>query len=523
MRRAAKLYTAAVRSMWHRRPQLSRSRHKPQRIRCLPEVAVPARFPFPSLPIGWFAVTFSADLVAGQARALRCFAQDLVLFRTEAGVAVLLDAYCPHLGAHLGHGGCVVGETIRCPFHAWRFDAHGACVEVPSATRIPPLAKARVWPVREHDGVVLAWHHPEGLEPTWELPELAWQGWTPPLTVEWQVATHPQEIAENTVDMAHLQPIHDATHARIVRELKPEGHLLDVAIAFTASGAPIGMPESWNDVRLDVTLHGLGLLHVLTHVVTSDLHARQAIFLTPIDAETTMVRAVTSTRVLPDPDFSDEMARTFYEAFVVDFPRDFPLWEHKIYRARPVLAHGEGGIGLYRRWAKQFYIRAEERVQAAELPELALESQDYLRPETLSAKVAHDVPQAKGWLAKVRDLVAGTPATVPSVRQIPSIEHYFDTLPTRFVAKAAHGLDAVIQWDITGPGGATWHAVLREGAMALQPGTHAQPTVTVSIDAADYLAMINKEVDGARLFASGRGKLRGNVRLAMRMQSLFPL
>ena len=42
-----------------------------------------------------------------------------------------IDAFCPHLGAHLGYGGLVEESTIRCPFHAWRFDGTGACVEVP--------------------------------------------------------------------------------------------------------------------------------------------------------------------------------------------------------------------------------------------------------------------------------------------------------------------------------------------------------------------------------------------------------
>src|SRR5689334_23634300 len=42
-----------------------------------------------------------------------------------------LPIYCPHLGAHLGIGGTVVGDSIKCPFHAWRFGGDGACVDVP--------------------------------------------------------------------------------------------------------------------------------------------------------------------------------------------------------------------------------------------------------------------------------------------------------------------------------------------------------------------------------------------------------
>ena len=61
------------------------------------------RYPFP-LPFGWFQVAYSSDLEPGQSKPLSYFGQELVIFRTEAGVPKVLDAYCPHLGAHLGYG-----------------------------------------------------------------------------------------------------------------------------------------------------------------------------------------------------------------------------------------------------------------------------------------------------------------------------------------------------------------------------------------------------------------------------------
>src|SRR5438045_4014627 len=98
-------------------------------------------------PRGWFAVCFSADLAPGATRAVRYFGQDLVVYRGEDGVARVLDAYCPHLGAHLGVGGKVVGDTIRCPFHAWRFDGCGDCVGIPYLRngngKVPPGAKVK--------------------------------------------------------------------------------------------------------------------------------------------------------------------------------------------------------------------------------------------------------------------------------------------------------------------------------------------------------------------------------------------
>ena len=41
----------------------------------------------------------------------------------EVGV---VHAFCPHMGAHLGMGGVVVGNSLRCPFHGWSFNASGS-------------------------------------------------------------------------------------------------------------------------------------------------------------------------------------------------------------------------------------------------------------------------------------------------------------------------------------------------------------------------------------------------------------
>lgn len=173
-------------------------------------VSMTDRFPMP-IPFGWFFVHYADELAAGEVRAVRYFARDLVLFRGEDGTPGLLDAYCPHLGAHLGKGGVVQGDTIECPFHAWRFNAEGFCTAIPYAKRMIPRAKreplTRAYPVVERDGVLWAWYHPEGVAPMFEVtehPEFTDPAWDQ-LRREWTFASNPQEIAENGVDVAHFQ------------------------------------------------------------------------------------------------------------------------------------------------------------------------------------------------------------------------------------------------------------------------------------------------------------------------------
>ena len=124
------------------------------------------------IPNGWFAVAWSKDLEVGGVKRIRYFNEELALFRTRSGEPKVLDAYCPHLGAHLAEGGRVMGETIRCPFHGWQFDGTGRCMHIPYCDRIPPKALVRSWPVVERDCMIFVWHHAEGQPPSWDVPQM---------------------------------------------------------------------------------------------------------------------------------------------------------------------------------------------------------------------------------------------------------------------------------------------------------------------------------------------------------------
>ena len=110
------------------------------------------RFPF-GIPNGWYLMAYSDEVAAGQVLPLHYFERDFVAFRGESGSVAVFDAFCPHLGAHLGHGGRVVGDSLRCPFHGWRWDLDGVLVELPAEWDFPQVfghpiraSRRRRWP-----------------------------------------------------------------------------------------------------------------------------------------------------------------------------------------------------------------------------------------------------------------------------------------------------------------------------------------------------------------------------------------
>jgi phenylpropionate dioxygenase-like ring-hydroxylating dioxygenase large terminal subunit len=314
-----------------------------------------ARFPFPSFPNGWFAIGFSSDFAPGAVVTRHYFGRDIVVYRTVDGTLRASDPHCPHLGAHLGHGGRVVGERLRCPFHGWCFDTDGQCVEIPGAQRIPPKAALTQWPLVEQNGLAFVHFHAQGEAPTWTVPRLPDSDWTADRTVTWTLRTHPQEVNENIVDAAHLAPLHNVHSATVLRDSVEDGPTFNIALNLIADGAIVGMPGLTNDVVLDVTLHGLGHMVVQTHVRNAGVRARQRIYSTPIDGERTEIRGVVNLLKLEDEAMSEQVAELFYKAYLADFVQDFPIWENKLYRDRPILSSADGPFMHYRKWARQFY------------------------------------------------------------------------------------------------------------------------------------------------------------------------
>jgi nitrite reductase/ring-hydroxylating ferredoxin subunit len=312
------------------------------------------RFPFSGLPRGWYVAATSDELARRSVVARRYFGRDLVLFRTESGVARMADAHCPHLGAHLGHGGTVEGETLRCPFHGFRFDGDGACVATPSGGRLPARAQLRTWPLREQSGLVLAWFDAEDKPPDWEVPALATEGWTRLGWKTYDVNTHPQETTENSVDFGHFTQVHNFLSARMTRAVATDGPLLRSGYAIERSLDMIGLPKRGVRAQFEVSVWGLGYSLVELQLPRFGLRFRLFVLPIPVDEEHIELRLACAGERRMGP-LGVVFRSILLKAFSFEVEEDIPIWNRKVYREAPALSPEDEPVAVYRRWARQFY------------------------------------------------------------------------------------------------------------------------------------------------------------------------
>lgn len=104
---------------------------------------------------------------------------------------------------------------------------------------------------------------------------------------------------------------------------------------------------------------------------------------------------------------------------------------------------------------------------------------------------------------------------------MPTVKETFDLMASRFQPSKAAGLNATIQYDITGDQAGTWHAVIKDGTCTVNSGACAAPNLTLTVSSQDWLDMLAGKLTGQMAFMSGKLKLKGDMGLAMKVGSLF--
>jgi 3-ketosteroid 9alpha-monooxygenase subunit A len=317
-----------------------------------------------TFPRGWFIVAESKDLDKGP-MAVRFFGQDLALYRGQSGKPVMLDAYCAHMGTHLTastssmivkNGVQIEGDSIRCPYHGWRYNAAGEVDDIPYHDGpCPKSASIRSYPVVDNMGCIMAWYDADGRAPDYDAPFLS--QWNDPQWVRWELdhlgelPVHPQEILDNMADVRHLGPTHGAPSEYFENEFKDH-------VCIQRQGGPMQLYQTYLYTTTWYT--GPGIL--LSKQVFAGNEMYELIANTPVDdGISKCFHAVLFKGSTSPANEADKAAQKGAQAGALEaFGADFNVWQYKRPALKIMQLKTDGPFRTNRKWYSQFYATPQD-------------------------------------------------------------------------------------------------------------------------------------------------------------------
>lgn len=351
-----------------------------QAIREIESSPIPQRF-----ARGWHCLGPATMFKDGKPHGIEAFGTKLVVFQGANGALNVLNSHCLHLGGDLSDGR-IVGDTVACPFHDWRWAGDGNCVAVPYARRIPQGARTRSWTTREVNKHLLVWYDAEGNPPDIEVPRIEGaysDDWSPDWAwCEAIVENHPRELIDNLADMAHFFYVHGERKGGQPGYFKCvfDGHTAtqylesgseDVAPTYPRDVPYLGDPEkidgylrsesTWNGpaYSVDYLWWRFPEVGVLFSVLFLSI--------LPITPGKFRLGMGVLTRKRPDLSEAENAARhqNNFEMLRGATFQDVRIWQKKARIDNPLLSDGDGPVYRLRTWYDQFYVdRADIRPQS---------------------------------------------------------------------------------------------------------------------------------------------------------------
>jgi len=322
-----------------------------------------AKPPLSMKPTGWFQVAWSDEIKVGDVHRMKYFGTEMVAWRSDSGQLTVMDAYCEHLGAHLGYGGHVAGEVIQCPFHGWQWDREGRNVCIPYQDRPNRGRRIRTYPVVERNESIYIWHDVDRREPFFDAPDVfasfedgssADDYYPQQRLFEPGLEMHPQYVLENGVDFAHFKFVHNTPIVPVFtrHDFDEPWSYVDFTITFEGDEQ-----QSIDDVKSGVNAinGGLGIAVTKSWGMVDN---RTISAITPVDEYTSDVRFMVYIGRTPskNPERAQAKAHEFGQEVIRQFSQDIVIWAHQRYSDPPALTSSEHqGFTAIRNWAKQFY------------------------------------------------------------------------------------------------------------------------------------------------------------------------
>lgn len=106
---------------------------------------------------------------------------------------------------------------------------------------------------------------------------------------------------------------------------------------------------------------------------------------------------------------------------------------------------------------------------------------------------------------------------------MPTIKEVFEAMPAAFKPDAAPGVNAIVQFTMTGDQTADYYVTIADGTCKVDEGKHESPTATLTMNSNDYLDMLSGKLNSQMAFMQGKLKISGDMGILMRFQSFFDM
>ncbi|MEJ2710844.1 MAG: SCP2 sterol-binding domain-containing protein [Anaerolineales bacterium] len=104
-----------------------------------------------------------------------------------------------------------------------------------------------------------------------------------------------------------------------------------------------------------------------------------------------------------------------------------------------------------------------------------------------------------------------------------TVPELMSRMPKAFQPEKAAGVDAVIQYHLTGEEGGDWIITIKDGQCTVVEGEADNANMTLTADAQDYKEVILGKTDAMQAFMKGKIKLAGDLNLAMKLPNFFKM
>jgi len=106
---------------------------------------------------------------------------------------------------------------------------------------------------------------------------------------------------------------------------------------------------------------------------------------------------------------------------------------------------------------------------------------------------------------------------------MPALAEIKEGMTAAFQADKASGVDAIIQFDLSGDDGGQFYIHINDGSMEIHDGMAESPKTTLVASAENYYKVATGELAAMPAVMSGKLKIKGDMGMAMKMQQMFKI